>query len=1115
MHRWTLAVERPGAVEELARSLSAAYVPVRMRSPYSDHKMATRLPTAGNVRTGDFGEFLASVLFERRFGETVPYQKLATKPVANATQQGTDVLAVTLVLPDHEPLATVVEVKTRSRMSPKADLEEIRASLGRIDDTYLRSAWAVALQQIVSNPNHKRAYARLAAETLSTLSRPTEPLPPHHRQAVIVTDRANLKESTVTEHWTPGPPVTDLHVIDVPGLSSLVDAVYDAAGTLTYGDVDGGVPNFLRNDELSVGMDALASSDAPASLAKAQEDRGLSLVIEASLWALAEWDGMALARARMASDADGPIGVLAQLIMGHTRRAALKARGDGELESFVHSVSQLWSRKISLKEFLEASVQIQAAVCDTDYSAAIHYTAASIAARHARHPLTLLEHAGATGPRVVAVAERAREGRGIQALWPSQAQALTGGLLDRGHRSLAVKMPTSAGKTLLIELLVADALDRDPEKVVAVVAPSRALVRQLATDLRRALPDERVRSVHGGLDFDTDDVTTEVLAEAGVVVMTPERLDLEWRRAVTGDVAIPDVGLLVVDEAHLVVDTTRGARLETVIARSLRRGIRVVLLSGQFPPSDELGEWLGSPSIESTWSPSWLHRLIYCRNTDKTQGLLVAEDGTSSELFPLVTSSKAGPGVCVRQRVDEAAALAMEVLDQGLVVVYSDKRARMDKLSTAIRERLQERGPVLDSELAERIGRLEQAYPDECADLRIGLAAHHGMVAPPVRRVVEDCARRGLLRCVVCTSSLLEGIDFPTKTVICAYPPEDDHGKPLVRRLGNLAGRAGRGGRYPSGTVIVMVDSLDKVQKWRRAFAEQLPATRSTLTAALRRLRLNGHALGVVDSQLADADALVIEALAEGATIDGDLRVDVERVLAHTLWYSHAVHEREAVLGAAHRRAQQLQAELRAGRWTPRFYKTGLPLASCLALQAALDTEPEDVGALLLNPAVDPTRLLIWLAAHIAPRVPELRRWLDYEEHALTDAFEKWVAGEGAVAALYPDMWERIERDLDGLAPWILTAIVEFALPGDLNKQDRATAHARVGIARLRYGVPYTELCPFVRRGEDRVRITELACQYDQISAVDREDWSLGEYVAVALKADEQSVEAPPGDEPW
>ena len=62
-------------------------------------------------------------------------------------------------------------------------------------------------------------------------------------------------------------------------------------------------------------------------------------------------------------------------------------------------------------------------------------------------------------------------------------------------------------------------------------------------------------------------------------------------------------------------------------------------------------------------------------------------------------------------------------------------------------------------------------------------------------------------------------------------------GTPQVGRLRNLAGRAGRGGLFASGSLIVMVKSEAQVQKWMRAFRAELPPTTSALHQALDHLR--------------------------------------------------------------------------------------------------------------------------------------------------------------------------------------------------------------------------------------------------------------------------------------
>lgn len=174
---WRLAVERPGIVSSLGLALAAAHVlsDMRMRRPQAII-VPHLAPRDSTARKGDSGEFLAAALYSGRMGEIVPFKKLSTKPVGGATQQGTDVLTLTPV-PRSAPEVVVVEVKTRPTISrPKADLDEI-ASLGRVTDEYLESAWPTAVRVMEAHPDHRQSYALPAAISLAKRDSPAEPGP--------------------------------------------------------------------------------------------------------------------------------------------------------------------------------------------------------------------------------------------------------------------------------------------------------------------------------------------------------------------------------------------------------------------------------------------------------------------------------------------------------------------------------------------------------------------------------------------------------------------------------------------------------------------------------------------------------------------------------------------------------------------------------------------------------------------------------------------------------------------------------------------------------------------------------------------------------------------------
>jgi hypothetical protein len=915
---WTFAVDAPGFVEAAAALVAAAYVSARAAWDYPEAPLAHRLPKQGTTsRKGDFGEIVAGVIYSQRLSRPVPFQRLENKPVQGASVQGADLLALTLDYGE-QPKPTITEVKYRTKIQPASDLEDLTNSLRNVDDDYLISAWGAGVHLMGTHPDYRKSFALSAAQQLGRLTLQDEPLPRHDRQAVIVTGSGRFTDAKLKEHWGNSPPVSELHVVIISDLEEVTDRVFAAAAILDYADTQSGVPALLTERQHLPGISApISSTEAKQAIAEGQAAGTLGLC-EASLWLLADWDGMGVARARHVLDGtdDHEVRGLAQILTGAIGGAVTTLAGNDDLVTFAKTIRAAWELDEDKTSIQACTMATAKAIDDPGLKAAVQYVGAAVIHRLVRHPGTMTAAAGATGPNVQHVVKRWRR-IGHQALWPSQATAIGAGLLDRAQPSLAIKMPTSAGKTALMELLVADALDTTPLAVVAVLAPTKALVSQLSSDLRTALADEvNVRSSHGGLDFDTESPgAAGILIEPGATVMTPERFDLEWRRAGTGDdhASPAALELIVVDEAHLLAVGGRGARLELVLVRAMRRGIRVVVLSSQFPRTEQIASWLGGIPIESDWTPTWLERFVYFPDTGTGTGMLQAEAGDPAPVLTLSKDDPLAPGVAEPGRTTEAAALAEAHLDDGLVVVYSNQRNHIPNLVAAATARFPQPTQV-HPELEALAATLDGTEPKHAAQLRAGIGVHHALVPRAVRQAVEKSARKGWLRIVVCTPTLLEGVDFPTRTVIAVYPPWT-RGKVEVARLRNLSGRAGRAGRFTYGTLIVMMSKQADALKWLRGFRAQLPLTASALARALATVRLFAQQLdvleqpGEVDPELAVAnlDALIVAAAIEGAVVDGDFRAALEDLLGRTLWYTEASeYQRTAVLDHAVQRAQRV-----------------------------------------------------------------------------------------------------------------------------------------------------------------------------------------------------------------
>ena len=169
-------------------------------------------------------------------------------------------------------------------------------------------------------------------------------------------------------------------------------------------------------------------------------------------------------------------------------------------------------------------------------------------------------------------------------LWPSQREAArrSSDLSD----DLVVALPTSAGKTRIAE--IATLMTLSTKKRVLIVTPLRALSAQTERSFREAFAPLgfTVSSLYGASGISAGD--EDALRSTNIVIATPEKLDFALR---TDSSLINDVGLIVLDEGHMIGPTEREIRYEILVQRLLRRADsgtrRIVCLSAILPDGDD------------------------------------------------------------------------------------------------------------------------------------------------------------------------------------------------------------------------------------------------------------------------------------------------------------------------------------------------------------------------------------------------------------------------------------------------------------------------------------------------------------------------------------------------
>lgn len=347
-------------------------------------------------------------------------------------------------------------------------------------------------------------------------------------------------------------------------------------------------------------------------------------------------------------------------------------------------------------------------------------------------------------------------------LFPPQQEVLNHGILDLGFSSV-LSLSTGSGKTTLAEMGMDRALNNG-ERVV-YLTPLKALAEEKITAWHNRWPGRKVGIFTG--DYEASKVPVPY-READVLICTYERLDAVlryWQRHLDW---LSRLGLVVVDEFHLLMDPSRGPRLEGAISRLRRVNpfCRVMGLSATVSNHADLAAWLDGVSYHSDWRAVPLQHEVrrYKRLTDKID--LIVD------------------------------IIAETVSDGGQTLVFASSRHRAEQIATQV------------------------------SDAGYLASHHHAGLSQSVRREVETDFREGRLTCLVATPTLEMGLNLPCRTVVIAdntrWNGETFEPLPVWNYL-QRAGRAGRPGQDGVGRAVLLAPTWARnLQDYEQAKPEPI-----------------------------------------------------------------------------------------------------------------------------------------------------------------------------------------------------------------------------------------------------------------------------------------------------
>ncbi len=413
-------------------------------------------------------------------------------------------------------------------------------------------------------------------------------------------------------------------------------------------------------------------------------------------------------------------------------------------------------------------------------------------------------------------------------LLPPQKVALSRGFVEEERGALAA-LPPGTGKTWLGELFLLERLacaelnatQEHSAPVAVFLVPYVALGRGVVAALRAHTRDLDVE-VRAWLGGESDDA--ELPESAAIIVATPERFDGAWRCAPKLSERVCGA---VVDEAHLVSEGARGARLETLVARFKMAGVRLLLLSAATDDASPLGEWIGAPKslqLRLDWTPT-ARRLAFWRQSGRVEwwGELAGRGteflGETALAWPrrdlrggegFISSQKqegalwANVAFGARQRFEEFGGAVL-----CLCATRRGARALARALATAFPEQIEPSGAR-----AQALSLIETRYRTLLPLARLlkhGVAWHSAALPSDLRALIERAVGEGGIVALASTRTLAEGVDLPfNQTILADWLGWDERGwRPLSPGLfRNIAGRCGRAGAFTEGDTWVFDNPL-------------------------------------------------------------------------------------------------------------------------------------------------------------------------------------------------------------------------------------------------------------------------------------------------------------------
>ncbi len=390
--------------------------------------------------------------------------------------------------------------------------------------------------------------------------------------------------------------------------------------------------------------------------------------------------------------------------------------------------------------------------------------------------------------------------------------------------------PTSSGKSYLMRRYIKHLIDTRDNVQIIYIVPTRALISEVSSKFRESIDSSISIQTDANIDQSVDDF---------ILILTPERclqlFDYEDDDKI-------DIDLIFIDEIQKIEDGGRGPLFENVLENlELVWSNAQIVAAGPYieNPSEILSDVIQADTsdIKTIFNPAFQlkARFIFKKRDDKIW--IEIQSPSGNVIDTKINRPKGFSYSTIKNNKKKSIQKFIDNFGgESQSLVYSKTQNAAEKVAEGMSDHNVHKNPESEEliELREFIERTIHPKYSLAKTVSNSVAFHHASVPQVLRDEIESLYRKGHLRSIACTSTLLEGVNLPAERMYI-IDAKKGRSKDLSNfELQNLIGRVGRVGNSLYGTIYFIDREDDEWSEGRlneKVEKEVVSATKSAIVS--------------------------------------------------------------------------------------------------------------------------------------------------------------------------------------------------------------------------------------------------------------------------------------------